>query len=257
VTAPYPRGVPAEAATAARIATDAGVLLLQLRAGEAGEAGEAAGGDPRAFGARADRAAHDLIVAALAEAFPDDAVLSEEGRDHVDPGSGRVWVVDPLDGTREYGEGRDDWAVHVAFLVDGGAGAAAVALPARGLTLATAPPPGLPDSPVPDPPRIAVSRTRRPPAALVVAERLGATVVELGSAGAKTMAVVLGEADVYAHGGGLNVWDAAAPALVAAAAGLHVSRLDGSPLDLGRVAVGEILVCRPELAARAISPPRG
>ena len=237
-----------EATAAARIATEAGALLLRLREDHA------PGGDPRALGALADRAAHELIVAALADAFGDDAVLSEEGSDTVDPGHGRVWVVDPLDGTREYGEGRSDWAVHIAFLVDGAAGAAAVALPARGLTLATDPAPGAPATPVADPPRIAVSRTRRPPAALAVAARLSATVVELGSAGAKTMAVVLGEADVYAHGGGLNVWDAAAPALVAAAAGLHVSRLDGSPLDLGRVTVGEILVCRPELAARATVP---
>ena len=140
-----------------------------------------------------------------------------------------MWIIDPLDGTNEFGEpGRPDWAVHVALVVDGEPAAAAVALPAVGRTFVTNPAPTVP--PAGDRrPRIVTSRFRSPQAA-VAAQVLGADVVRLGSAGAKTMAVVMGHADVYAHHGGMYEWDSAAPAAVAAAAGLHVSRIDGSPL---------------------------
>jgi 3'(2'), 5'-bisphosphate nucleotidase len=169
-------------------------------------------------------------------------------RDRLD--AERVWVVDPLDGTREYGErGRTDWAVHVALAVGGVAAAGAVALPARELVLRTDEALKVPD-PSGGPLRVVTSRTRSPWAAAVVADALGAELMPLGSAGAKAMSVVLGEADAYAHAGGMYEWDSAAPVAVAAAAGLHVSRIDGSPLRYNRPDpwLPDLLVCRPELA---------
>jgi 3'(2'), 5'-bisphosphate nucleotidase len=198
-----------------------------------------------------DRQAHLFLVDLLAREAPDDAVLSEEGRDDLRRlENERVWIVDPVDGTREFSEpGRTDWAVHVALAIDGVAVAGAVALPARGLTLTTDPPPPArpPDE---DEIRILVSRTRPPHQARLVQEALGGRLVPMGSAGAKAMAVVLGEADVYAHAGGQYEWDNAAPAAVAAAAGLHVSRLDGSPLRYNQPDpwLPDLLICRPDLA---------
>ena len=230
---------------AAAIATEAGQLLVALRATM-----HADGAEPADIKAAGDGRSHDFIVQALAETHPDDAVLSEEGAD--DPvrlSSSRVWIVDPLDGTREFGEeGRTDWAVHVALWIDGQIEAAAVALPARGLTL-NASPPAVLAAPYGGPPRVVVSRTRPPAIAELLAERLGGELVALGSAGAKAMAVVLGDVDVYAHSGGQYEWDSAAPVGVAAAAGLHVSRLDGSPLEYNRPEpyLPDVLVCRPEL----------
>jgi 3'(2'), 5'-bisphosphate nucleotidase len=230
---------------AAAIATEAGRRLVELRTRL-----QAAGADPTELRAQGDRSSHDYIVVALAESHPDDAVLSEEGVD--DPArlaASRVWIVDPLDGTREFGEeGRTDWAVHVALWIDGAIAAAAVALPARDLTL-TASPPATLAPPHDGPPRLVVSRTRPPAIAQLLADRLGGELVELGSAGAKAMAVVLGDVDVYAHSGGQYEWDSAAPVGVAAAAGLHVSRLDGAPLEYNRPEpyLPDLLVCRPEL----------
>jgi 3'(2'), 5'-bisphosphate nucleotidase len=193
---------------------------------------------------------HDFLMQALAAERPGDAVLSEEGAD--DPirlTSERVWIVDPLDGTREFSElGREDWAVHVALWQAGELVAGAVALPAQGVTLATpdvAPPP-----PAPAAPRIVVSRTRPPEVALAVREALGGTLVEMGSAGAKVASVVQGIADVYVHAGGQYEWDSAAPVAVARAAGLFTSRIDGSPLRYNQpdVLLPDLIVCRPELA---------
>jgi 3'(2'), 5'-bisphosphate nucleotidase len=166
-----------------------------------------------------------------------------------------VWIVDPLDGTREYGEaGRTDWAVHVALVVDEVPVAAAVALPAQDQVLATAPAPAL-SQPTDGPIRLLVSRTRPPELATRLAELLGAELVPMGSAGAKTTAIVLGTGDVYAHGGGQYEWDSAAPVGVAAAAGCHCSRLDGSPLRYNQPDpyLPDLLVCRPELAERVLS----
>ncbi|HVX22490.1 MAG TPA: 3'(2'),5'-bisphosphate nucleotidase CysQ [Acidimicrobiales bacterium] len=205
--------------------------------------------------AAGDGESHRFLVDELARSFPDDGVLSEEGAD--DParlGRHRVWIVDPLDGTREFSEpSRDDWAVHVALAVDGEAVAGAVALPARGLTLSTAEPP-VAERAHEGPLRILVSRTRPTEHALLLADRLGGRLVPMGSAGAKAMAVILGEGDVYAHSGGQYEWDSAAPVAVAAAAGLHVSRLDGSPLRYNRPDpwLPDLLVCRPELADRVV-----
>jgi 3'(2'), 5'-bisphosphate nucleotidase len=227
-----------------RIAEVVGRELVALRA--------RANGDRESLRLAADRQAHLRIVRELRSRFPDDAVLSEEGHD--DPvrlGADRVWIVDPLDGTREYGEpGRDDWAVHVALVEGGFPTAAAVALPARGLVLATHPRPRLPPALAEGPPRIVVSRSRPPAVAGRIRAALGARLIPMGSAGAKAMAVVLGDADVYAHAGGQYEWDSAAPVGVAAAAGLHVSRLDGSPLRYNRPNpwLPDLLICRPEVA---------
>jgi 3'(2'), 5'-bisphosphate nucleotidase len=187
----------------------------------------------------------------LGREAPGDAILSEEGRDDLARlECERVWIIDPVDGTREFSEaGRTDWAVHVALAIDGVAAAGAVALPARALTLTTEPPP--PPRPDDDDEiRILVSRTRPPRQAQLVQEALGGRLVPMGSAGAKAMAVVLGEADVYAHAGGQYEWDNCAPAAVAAAAGLHVSRLDGSPLRYNQADpwLPDLLICRPDLA---------
>jgi 3'(2'), 5'-bisphosphate nucleotidase len=192
----------------------------------------------------------------LAAEAPGDAILSEEARDDlVRLERRRVWIIDPLDGTREFREpGRTDWAVHVALCIDGEPAAGAVALPARGVTLATDPPPP-PVPPWEGPPRILVSRTRPPAQSQVIRDALGGELVPLGSAGAKAMAVVLGEADVYAHAGGQYEWDNAAPAAVAAAAGLHVSRLDGSPLRYNQPDpwLPDLLICRRELAPAVLA----
>lgn len=250
--------MPTDHEVAADVATRAGELLLALRARAQGATGSggAAAYDWWSLRDEGDWAAHSFIVDALRELRPDDKVLSEEGiEDHSRLGAARVWIVDPLDGTREFGEpGRSDWAVHVA-LVDG-AGlpvAAAVALPALGVTLATNPAPHL-SAPRPGRPRVIVSRSRPPAAALRVADALGADVVTMGSAGAKAMAVVLGEADVYAHAGGQYEWDNCAPAAVALAAGLHASRIDGRPLVYNRPDpwLPDVLICRPELAEPAM-----
>ena len=231
-----------EHAAAARIAGTAGQLLIQLR--------ERTPLSGAALKDEADRQAHEHIMAALARDYPNDPVLSEEGVDDTDRlDSSRVWVVDPLDGTREFSEGRSDWAVHVALVVDGVAAIGAVALPALELVLST-------DPAVPvaaghaGPPRMVVSRTRPPEITEKLRAALGAELVPMGSAGAKAMAVVRGEAEVYAHAGGQYEWDSAAPVAVAAAAGLHVSRLDGSPLRYNQpdVWLPDLLICRPELA---------
>jgi 3'(2'), 5'-bisphosphate nucleotidase len=198
-----------------------------------------------------DGVSHRFLVDELARLRPDDAVLSEEGLD--DPRRftvDRVWIVDPLDGTREFGEpGRHDWAVHVALWERDRFAAGAVALPALGLTLTTSPAPVVPAVRRPRP-RLITSRTRAPYAAVVVAHALDCDAVRLGSAGAKAMAVVLGEADIYLHDGGMYQWDSAAPAAVALAAGLHVSRIDGSPIVYNGADpwLPDVLICRPEYA---------
>jgi 3'(2'), 5'-bisphosphate nucleotidase len=262
-----PAPSPDDHALAARLAADAGRLLVDLRAraARATNVGDDMGAARtvavrRDLGRTGDLRAHELLVAALAAARPGDAVLSEEGA--ADPArlhAERVWIVDPLDGTREYGElPRTDWAVHVALVIDGLPAAGAVALPGRGITLASSPPPPAPPA-ADGPPRVVVSRSRPPAEASRVADALGGTLVPLGSAGAKAMAVVLGEADVYVHSGGQYEWDSAAPVAVALAAGLHASRLDGSRLVYNRPDpyLPDLLICRPELADRALAAARG
>lgn len=233
---------------AARLATEAGELLLRVRE-------EFADAEAKERKAAGDKRSHDFLMAALAAERPGDAVLSEEGADDkMRLTSQRVWIVDPLDGTREFSElGREDWAVHVALWEDGELVAGAVALPAQGVTLAT--PDVVTPAAEPGPPRIVVSRTRPPAVALAVRDALGGTLVEMGSAGAKVAAVVQGIADVYVHAGGQYEWDSAAPVAVARAAGLHTSRIDGTPLRYNQsdVLLPDLVVCRPELAEAVLT----
>ena len=236
-------------ALAALLAREAGSLLLGLRDTTPVDQLKAAG----------DAASHAHLMARLAGERPGDRVLSEEAAAHertAAAGSGRVWIIDPLDGTREFGEPpRSDWAVHVALVIDGHPVVGAVALPGRDLVLATG---GELPAPAPLPamaPRLLVSRTRPAAHAQALAERLGAELVPLGSAGAKAMAVVLGEADIYAHSGGQYEWDSAAPVAVALAAGFHASRLDGSALQYDRPEpwLPDLLVCHPSLAPMVLA----
>jgi 3'(2'), 5'-bisphosphate nucleotidase len=235
-------------ALAGDLATQAGVLLLEVRA-------ELATAKTQVLKDEGDRRSHELLMARLREHRPQDAVLSEEGADdQARLAAERVWIVDPLDGTREFSEPpRTDWAVHVALWQRGELAAGAVALPAHSLTLTTDPAPAFPD-PVAGAPRIVASRTRPGPAAAAVEAALGGHLLFMGSAGAKAMAVVRGEADVYAHTGGQYEWDSAAPVAVALAAGFHASRADGSPLVYNQADpyLPDLLICRPELAATCL-----
>jgi 3'(2'), 5'-bisphosphate nucleotidase len=230
---------------ARQIAETAGRMLVELRS-----SGLFAG---KELGQAGDELANAFIMRALRRNRPDDAILSEEERDSsARLSASRVWIVDPLDGTREYGEARADWAVHVALTIDGTATLGAVALPGLPLTLSS-------DDQLSRPHhsgrlRMLVSRTRPAAEAVAVAEALGAELVPMGSAGAKAMAVVRGEADIYLHSGGQYEWDSCAPVAVAQAAGLHVSRMDGSPLRYNQrdTLLPDLLVCPKEYAARVI-----
>jgi 3'(2'), 5'-bisphosphate nucleotidase len=229
---------------AAELAEQAGKLLLDLRA---------EGGEPGDLRKAGDRRSHEFLAAELAARRPGDAVLSEEGKDdRARLAADRVWIVDPLDGTREFGEpGRTDWAVHVALWERGALTAGAVALPAQGQVLATTAPPAVPPAREAGKPlRVVVSRTRPPAFLERLSEEMSVTLVPLGSAGAKAAAVMLGEADAYIHAGGQYEWDSAAPAAVALAAGLHASRLDGSLLRYNQPdpVLPDILICPVVLA---------
>jgi 3'(2'), 5'-bisphosphate nucleotidase len=229
---------------AALLARTAGERLLALRE----RLGDAL---PSELKERGDAEGQRVLAQGLAAARPRDAVLSEEAADDsARLSASRVWIVDPLDGTREYSEGRSDWAVHVALWQDGELTAGAVALPGLDVVLASAPAPVVPPRDANAPLRMAVSRSRPPAVATRVAEALGAERVELGSAGFKVAAVMRGEVDLYVHGGGQYEWDSAAPVAVARAAGLHASRLDGSPLRYNQPDpyLPDLVVCRSELA---------
>lgn len=235
---------------AAELAAEVGELLISLRQKLDSEG--ASGSELKDAG---DMAAHNYIMEFLTARRPDDAILSEEGADDLARlDASRIWIVDPLDGTREFSEPpRIDWAVHIALVEAGLPVAGAVSLPAEGLVLSTADTPVLPEA-VDGPPRVIVSRTRRPPAAVSLAEKLGAEYLEMGSAGAKAMAVVRGQADIYAHSGGQYEWDSCAPIAVATAAGLHCSRLDGSPMlyNNENVYLPDLLICRAEWADQCL-----
>ena len=242
---------PAEAATddhvlATWLATVAGERLLEVR-GEGLEGKE--------LKDAGDVAAHDLLMALIAEHRPDDAVLSEEGKDDkARLAADRVWIVDPLDGTREFSEPpRDDWAVHVALWQGGELVVGAVAQPALGETFNTGQPPAVPPS-TSSRPRIAVSRSRPPAFVNALAEELDAELVPMGSAGVKVLSVARDITDAYVHAGGQYEWDSAAPVAVAAAAGLFTSRVDGTPLRYNQddVYLPDLIVCRPELAERIV-----
>lgn len=236
-----PDDLAAEHRDAAVLAGVAGRALMELRAAPPAL---------RDIGAAGDRMAHQLLVRELNRLYPDDDVRSEEGLEHVS-GEGRLWIVDPLDGTREFRQpGRSDWAVHVALAVGGIAVVGAVALPALDLVLSTGDPPVLPPLPVEERPRVVVSRSRPPDVAYDVTEAIGGVMIPMGSAGAKIAAVILGAAEVYVHAGGQYEWDSCAPVAVATASGLHASRLDGEPLRYGDpdAWLPDLVVCRREYA---------
>lgn len=225
-----------DGALAATLARAAGAMLVELRA--------SSGLKGRELGDAGDAAANDLLVSALRTARPDDGLLSEESKDTKDRLSQeRVWIIDPVDGTREYGEGRDDWAVHVGLAVNGKATTGAVALPAQDIVLRSDQPASLPQRA--NTLRMVVSRSRPAKEAVAVAKKLDAELIPMGSAGAKAMAIVRGEADIYLHSGGQYEWDNCAPVAVAEAHGLHCSRIDGSPLDYNRSDpyLPDLLIC--------------
>ncbi len=239
---------------AARLAGEAGQLLLDMR-----RTGQLRG---KALGAAGDAAANQFLCRAIRAERPSDGLLSEEEVND-NPArltQSRVWIIDPVDGTREYGEGRADWAVHVALAIDGIASVGAVALPG----LDGPEPSGgvvlrsdrlVPLQPMAEQPRFLVSRTRPAREAEAAAQMLGGVLVPMGSAGAKAMAVVRGEAEVYLHSGGQHEWDSCAPVAVARAHGLHCSRIDGSPLIYNRADtyMPDLLICRAEWAERVLN----
>lgn len=248
------------------LATDADHQLaaeLAARSAELLRALRASGiDDPDGLREQGDRRSHELLVTELASRRPGDAVLSEEGKDSAQRLSARrVWIIDPLDGTREFGElDRPDWAVHVALVIDGFPVAGAVALPALNEVWSTATAPVRPASkPAATPPRLAVSRTRPGWSASLVEQALHAELVPLGSAGFKALAVVRGVADIYAHSGGQYEWDSAAPAAVALAHGLHASRLDGTPLAYNNPSpyLPDLLIAHPDWAQAALQAVAG
>jgi 3'(2'), 5'-bisphosphate nucleotidase len=244
-----------DAELAAHLAACAGRILLEVRASGIFEG--------KTLGKAGDQVANQFLVHALRAARPNDGLLSEESKDTEERlTKSRVWIVDPVDGTREYGEERADWAIHIGLAIDGMAEIGAVALPGLdgGIVLRSDQPAELVAHS--GPPRMLVSRTRPAAEALAVAEKLGAELVALGSAGAKAMAVVRGEAEIYLHSGGQYEWDSCAPVAVARAHGLHTSRINGSPLIYNRrdTYMPDLLICRPEwaepvlTAVRAIAP---
>lgn len=240
-----------DAELAAHLAGIAGRIALAVRDADVFE-------DPanrKALGNAGDATANQFLCHALRAARPDDGLLSEEEKDDTARCSkSRVWIVDPVDGTREYGEQRSDWAVHVGLAIDGVATIGAVALPDLngGTVLRTDTVSGLPDlSPTP---RFLVSRTRPAKEAVAVADAMQGELIPMGSAGAKAMAVVRGEAEIYLHSGGQYEWDSCAPVAVAQAHGLHCSRIDGSPLRYNQADtyLPDLLICRPEYAKRVL-----
>lgn len=235
-----------DADLAAHLADVAGTILIQVRA--SGMFGA------KALGKAGDQTANQFLVHALREQRPEDGLLSEEEKDNpARLDKNRVWIVDPVDGTREYGEERTDWAVHVGMAIDGVPALGAVALPGLDLVLRSDRPRAVP--PAPERLRMVVSRTRPAKEATEVAERLGAELVPMGSAGAKAMSIVLGDADIYLHSGGQYEWDSCAPVAVALGHGLHCSRIDGSPLVYNQqdTYLPDLLICRKEHADNVLA----
>ena len=235
---------------ASRVATEAGAMLVELRDDLVAE-----GIHYWDLKDEGDVAGHRYIMSALTAARPNDVILSEEAADNRKRLSAeRVWIIDPIDGTNEFAEHpRHDWAIHIALWESGELTAASVALPTLGITFDASPAAVVPPS-TRAKPLLVTSRSRNPYCAVMVANALGCDVARLGSAGAKAMAVVMGEADIYVHDGGMYQWDSAAPSAVAKAAGLHVSRIDGSPLEYNKESLWlpDFLVCRSELAEPAL-----
>ncbi len=234
-----------DAELAAILAEEAGRLLLDIQSSGMIEG--------KALGQVGDEAANRFLVHELTKLRGDDGLLSEESKDTGERLSkNRVWIIDPVDGTREFGECRTDWAVHVAMAVNGKPEVGAVALPGLGLVLRSDRPSPL--LPMAKTPRMVVSRTRPAKEAVEVSKQIGAELIPMGSAGAKAMAIVRGEAEIYLHTGGQHEWDSCAPAAVARAHGLHVSRVDGSPLIYNRsdTYMPDLLICRREWASEVL-----
>jgi len=241
MTSPVDAAAMSDTELAAHLAEVAGRILIEVRASGVFSA--------KALGKAGDQTANQFLVHALREARPDDGLLSEEMQcDGTRLSKSRVWIVDPVDGTREYGETRADWAVHVGLAIDGRPSVGAVALPGfeGGMVLRSDQPRAFP--PAPETLRMVVSRTRPAAEAVAIAEQIGAELVPMGSAGAKAMAIILGQADIYLHSGGQYEWDSMAPVAVALAHGLHASRIDGSPLvyNQSEVYLPDLLICRKE-----------
>ncbi|SEJ28343.1 3'(2'),5'-bisphosphate nucleotidase [Sphingobium sp. AP50] len=248
MSAPVDVKAMSDADLAAHLAEVAGRILVDVR--------DSGIFSPKALGKAGDQTANQFLCHALREVRGEDGLLSEEEKDNADRlAKSRVWIVDPVDGTREYGEARADWAVHVGMAIDGEAVVGAVALPGLdgGTVLRSDQPREVP--PAPEKLRMVVSRTRPAAEAVAVAQALDAELVPMGSAGAKAMAVILGQADIYLHSGGQYEWDSMAPAAVALAHGLHCSRIDGSPLVYNQsdVYLPDLLICRKEHAASILS----
>lgn len=236
-----------DAQLAAHLAEIAGRILIEVRASGMFEG--------KALGAAGDATANEFLCHAIRAARPEDGLLSEEEKDGTERlGKERVWIVDPVDGTREYGEQRADWAVHVGLSIGGEAKVGAVALPGLegGLVLRSDRPAPLAEGAAR--PRFLVSRTRPAREAEEVCNAMGGELVPMGSAGAKAMAVVRGEAEIYLHSGGQYEWDSCAPVAVAAAHGLHCSRIDGSPIRYNDADtyLPDLLICRPEYAEEVL-----
>ncbi len=235
-------GLDREHRSARELAAEAGMVLMELRAGS--EPG-------KTVGKEGDRLSHRMLMDRLGERFPRDRIRSEEAThaETLESPAGRVWIIDPLDGTREFSEGREDWAVHVGLAIDGEPRVGAVALPAMEVVLGTEDPPAIAEPA--EVPRLVVSRSRPPEFIPALAERLGATTVAMGSAGAKIASVIRGETEIYVHAGGQYEWDSEAPVSVALASGLHASRLDGSPLRYSQPDpwMPDLVVCHPALTA--------
>ncbi len=230
-----------DAELAAHLAEYAGKILLDVRS-----SGMFAG---KELGRAGDQTANQFLCHAIRAQRPDDGLLSEESKDTEDRlHKERVWIVDPVDGTREYGEARTDWAVHVALAINGVPEIGSVALPGLDTVLRSDAPVAMPEAPAKL--RMVVSRTRPAAEAVAVSEAIGAELVPMGSAGAKAMSIIRGEADIYLHSGGQFEWDSCAPAAVAAAHGLHISRIDGSPLVYNQADtyMPDLLICRKEHA---------
>jgi len=234
-----------DAELASKLAQAAGEILLKVRA-----SGLVTG---KNLGKAGDETANQFLINAIREQRPDDGLLSEESKDTKERLSqSRVWIIDPVDGTREYGEARSDWAVHIALAIDGHAHTGAVALPGLTSILRSDQPADLPKAG--DPLRLVVSRSRPAKEAVAVAKAIGGELVPMGSAGAKAMAIIRGEADIYLHSGGQYEWDSCAPVAVAMAHGLHASRIDGSPLRYNQsdVYLPDLLICRKEHAQQIL-----
>jgi 3'(2'), 5'-bisphosphate nucleotidase len=232
-----------DADLAALVAETAGGVLVALDAGDLW-----AGADKGRIG---DRLSHEVIVEALRVHRPGDAILSEEGADNsARLGQRRVWIVDPLDGTREYGEGRDDWAVQIGLAVDGRPRVGAVAIPARGALLRSDRPPALPRCP--KQPRLLISRSHPPAGIGAIAEGLAAVIVPMGSVGVKVAALLVGEGEAYLHYGGQFEWDSCAPVALALAAGFDATRLSGGPLVYNRAdpALPDLVISHPAVTAQ-------